>query len=315
MASLDLKQRCQSGHIVESVDEMDEGYYQALRSTLIVTADVEFIAHPCLQSALLHTPSLNARLGLLSVLQDEVAHGYIALRLLADLGEDIVALYYDRPFAQFKYPVLFDFPVHDWAEMVVHNALGDRCGWFLLSDILENGSYGPWRRALAKVGKEENFHVRHGEAWMRRLAADPAWRPAVQRAVDWLFPLCLEFFGLPDALKHNKTQLDYRIKARTNDELRQAWLASAVPFVESLGLKVPAHYDARQGRYVLDHAWPWDVDYEARRWIYDKPVTWEQVIARWKRGGPSREEFVNDLLGQAREAVENLARGRRGAVA
>ena len=47
--------------------------------------------------------------------------------------------------------------------MVVANGFYDRAGFVLLSDIFQHTSYGPWKRALVKVDREETFHLRHGE--------------------------------------------------------------------------------------------------------------------------------------------------------
>jgi hypothetical protein len=41
----------------------------------------------------------------------------------------------------------------------VANALYDRAGFVLLGDVFRHSSFGPWKRALAKVDKEENFHL------------------------------------------------------------------------------------------------------------------------------------------------------------
>jgi ring-1,2-phenylacetyl-CoA epoxidase subunit PaaA len=80
-----------------------------------------------------------------------------------------------------------------------------------------------------------------------------------------MFPITIEWFGLPDDMKRHSGQLDYRLKGMTNDELRQAWMAATVPLCESLGIEVPAHYDAEQEKYVLDFPFPcrYDADGEA----------------------------------------------------
>ena len=41
-------------------------------------------------------------------------------------------------------------------------------------------SYGPWVRAIEGIFKEEKFHIRHGEYWVKRLAEDPATKPEAQ---------------------------------------------------------------------------------------------------------------------------------------
>jgi ring-1,2-phenylacetyl-CoA epoxidase subunit PaaA len=300
----ELARRIQAGFVVESREDMDAGYHRALRETLIVSGDTEFVSAATLWTVLDRAPSLNSQQSLLAVIQDELGHAHIAYRLLADLGEDMEALVYGRAPEQFKHPYAFDFAVDSWEEMAVVNALFDRAGFTLLGDIHRHSSYGPWRRALAKVAREETFHIRHGETWVRRMAVDAGTRATLQRAVDWMFLAGLEFFGLPDGMKHRQLQLEYRIKGRSNDELRQQWLASAVPFLRECGLAVPAHHDAAQAAWVLDVPFPCAYDPEAKRYDVTRPVGWDDVLARWKRRGPHCHEFVERLQrGRALRAV------------
>src|SRR4030095_16113850 len=89
---------------------------------------------------------------------------------------------------------------------------------------------------------------------MTSLAAEPGTTPDVQQAVDWMFVLTLEWFGLPDQLKRHGEQVGYQLKGKTNDQLRQAWMAATVPLCERLGFSVPAHLDQATGADVVD--WP-----------------------------------------------------------
>ena len=54
-----------------------------------------------------------------------------------------------------------------------------------------------------------------------------------------MFVLTLEWFGLPDDRKRHGIQLEYGFKGMSNDELRQAWMAAVVPFLEEVGHRVP----------------------------------------------------------------------------
>jgi len=148
-----------------------------------------------------------------------------------------------------------------------------------------------------KVDMEETFHLRHGEVWMRRLAgAGGEAKEKLQRAVDWMFPMTIEWFGLPDDLKRHSDQLDYRLKGMTNDELRQTWMASTVPLCESIGIDVPAHHDEEAGRYVLDYPFPCHYDAEAKQWDFASgEITWDQVFDRWKGRGPMNERYVESV--------------------
>lgn len=302
----ELKQRIRQGLLLESPDEMTEGYRRAIVTQLTVQGDTELISAPAYWMAARDAPSNNTQVTVVAIIQDELAHANIAYRLLEDMGVSRQALVYERDAAEFKHPYGFDQPLENWAEMIVANAFYDRAGYTLLSDVFRNTSYGPLKRALVKVDLEENFHLRHGENWMRRLGRAGAAREKVQRAIDWMFPMTVEWFGLPDHLKRHSDQLDYRLKGMTNDELRQDWLSHTVPLCESNGFRVPAHLDDETRRYVLDYPFPCRYDAAAKRWLFGEgEITWDEVFERWKARGPMNGQYV-DSLRRSHGAVSRL---------
>ncbi len=291
-----LLERIRQGRLIEGPDHATEKYLEGLKRTLIVSADTEIISAPAYLRAAQHAPSINSYISAMGIIQDELGHAHIAYRMLRDLGVDTDALVYDRDPKAFKYPYAFDVPLDSWAELVVANAFYDRAGFLLLGDIFRHSTYGPWKRALAKVDREENFHLRHGERWMRTLAQDPRGKAELQRAADWEFLLTIEWFGLPDHLKRHTEQIKYGLKGYTNDQLRQQWMSTAVPLCEELGLNVPAHYDAGRGEYMIDGAFPVRFDAANKRWrIEEGAITWDEVLIRWKQRGPTNQEFVREL--------------------
>jgi ring-1,2-phenylacetyl-CoA epoxidase subunit PaaA len=293
----EIKAKVQDGYVVESPDEMTEGYRRALLVQLTVQADTELMSAPAYWLAAKDAPSTNTQVSAHAIIQDELAHANIAYRLLEDLGESKEHLVYGRQPHEFKHPYGFDQPLDNWAELVVANGFFDRAGITLLSDVFENTSYGPLKRALVKVDMEETFHLRHGEVWMRRLAkAGGEAMEMVQRAVDWMFPMTIEWFGLPDDMKRHSGQLDYKLKGLTNDQLRQVWMASTVPLCEQLGLKAPAHWDEAGNEYVLEYPFPCQYDAAAKRWDFDGgEISWDAVFARWKARGPMNEAYVEAI--------------------
>ena len=297
MTEQELKEKVQDGYILESPDEMTEGYRKALVVQLTVQGDTELISAPAYWGAAQDAPSTNTMVSAVAIIQDELAHANIAYRILEDLGVDKEWLVYGREPHEFKHPYGFDQPLESWAELVVANGFFDRAGITLLGDVYRNTSYGPLKRALVKVDLEETFHLRHGEVWMKRLCAgNGEGKAAVQRAVDWMFPMTIEWFGLPDDMKRHSGQLEYRLKGMTNDELRQAWMGATVPLCESLGLEAPAHWDEAQGKYVLDYPFPCRYDAAAKHWLFDEgEITWEQVFERWKARGPMNERYVESV--------------------
>jgi ring-1,2-phenylacetyl-CoA epoxidase subunit PaaA len=220
---------------------------------------------------------------------------------------DTEKLIFEREPRQFKYPYAFDVPLDSWVELIVANAFYDRAGYTLLGDVHQSTSFGPWKRALVKVDKEETFHLRHGEQGMRKINQDTSGHEALQKAVDWMFLLTVEWFGLPDDLKKHSEQLQYGFKGHSNDELRQIWMSTAVPLCNELQLEVPAHYDEAQQQYVIDCPFPANFDVKAKHWLLeDGSCTWDDVMKRWKARGPSNEEFVGMVQRGKKEMLRLL---------
>jgi ring-1,2-phenylacetyl-CoA epoxidase subunit PaaA len=308
MDDAELVERIGQGKLVEGPEHANERYVEGLKRTLIVSGDTELVSAPAYLRAAQHAPRMQSYISVVGIIQDELGHAHIAYRMLRDLGVDTDALIYEREPADFRYPYAFDVPLDSWYEMVVANGFYDRAGFVLLSDIYEHTSYGPWKRALVKVDREETFHLRHGERWMRTLAQDPEHKPKLQAAVDWMFVMTLEWFGLPDDLKRHKEQLGFGLKGKSNDTLRQEWMSTAVPFCESIGIEVPAHLDKASGKYEIDMPFPLEFDEGEKRWLLeDGAIPWDKVLARWKRRGPSNEEFVAQLQAGYRDLQAGLA--------
>ena len=279
------------GELVESTSEMTPDYLRELKHTLLVSGDTELISAPAYYLAARKAPSVNAFMTGIAIIQDELAHAHIAYHILEELGESQEDLIFKRDPKAFRYPYAFDVPLESWTELVVANAMYDQAGFCLLGDIHEHGSYGPWKRGLVKVMAEENFHLRNGRNWSKRISqAGGEARDELQRAVDWMFPLTVEWFGLPDNLKQHSTQLDYRLKGFTNDQLRQQWLSTVVPFMDSIGIRVPAHKEG--DAYVLDYPFPCTFDADQKHWDFDDPCSWDAVLKRWRARGPRNAEMV-----------------------
>jgi ring-1,2-phenylacetyl-CoA epoxidase subunit PaaA len=299
--------RLRKQHLVESLDHMSPVYLEGIKRILTVSADTELISGPAYYNAAVHAPSLNAFGSAVSIIQDELGHAHIAYRLLRDLGVDTEQLIFEREPRHFKYPYAFDVPLDSWVELIVANAFYDRAGYTLLGDIYQSTTFGPWKRALVKVDKEETFHLRHGEQGMRKLNKDQSGHEALQRAVDWMFLLTVEWFGLPDNMKKHGEQLDYGFKGMSNDELRQHWMSTAVPLCNELQLKIPAYYDEEQKKYVIDCAFPAHFDANKKHWLLeDGPCTWDDVMKRWKARGPKNEAFVGMIQRGKREMLKLL---------
>ena len=291
-----LRNRIQEGCLVESVAEMSDEYKRELRHIVTVSGDTELLSAPAYYYAARKAPSVNAMISAMAIVQDELSHAHIAYCILEDLGVSREWLMYEREPHEFRYPYAFDVPLDSWVELCVANAFYDQAGFCLLSDVHDNTSYGPWKRGLVKVGKEENFHLLHGRRWMKRIAnSGDEGRQLVCDAVKWMFPMTVEWFGLPDDLKTHSSQLDYKMKGLTNDQLRQYWMDSIVPFCDELGLEVPVHRNANDTAWELEYELPVFFEENEKRWDLEHHITWDQVVTRWKARGPRNEEMVEEI--------------------
>ena len=299
-------ERISEHKLIEGVEHMSPTYLEGLKRILTVSADTELISAPAYLHAARKAPNINTFGSAIAIIQDELGHAHIAYRLLRDLGVDTEEMVYRRDPVKWKYPYAFDVPLDTWYELIVANAFYDRAGYCLLGDVYASTTFGPWKRALVKVDKEETFHLRHGEQWMRKLAPDPAEHERLQQAIDWMFLLTVEWFGLPDDLKKHTEQLQFGFKGKSNDELRQTWMSTAVPLCQELGFNVPAHYDEASQKWTVDCAFPATFDEKKKRWLLeDGPTTWDEVMKRWKRRGPKNAEFV-ELVQRGNKGLARL---------
>jgi ring-1,2-phenylacetyl-CoA epoxidase subunit PaaA len=313
MTEEQLLERIKSGKLIEGPEYATERYVEGLKRTLVVSGDTELISAPAYMRAAQDAPRINSYISVTGIVQDELGHAHIAYRLLRDLGVDVEALVYERDPKDFRHPYAFDVPLDCWAELVVANAFYDRAGFTILDDVFRNSSYGPWKRALVKVEREENFHLRHGEQWVATMSEVPDQKAELQRAMDWMFIMTLEWFGLPDSMKRHGEQIEYGMKGSTNDQLRQTWMSTAVPLCEKHGLEVPAHYDSANDEWVVDCPFPAEFDEEEKRWLLDEgEIGWDQVLSRWKCRGPANEELVDKVQRGYRQMVKILEAEQNG---
>lgn len=284
-----LKAWVRDGNLVEWGSEMTPAYRKVLTETMMIAADLELSVLPWTYDLFDRCPSVAAKISLVSAMRDELGHAHVMYSMLEDFGFDTQELIFQRPPDQFHSFYMLDFKLEDFIMFVVAQALLDRSGRTTTVDLEDHCSYAPYRRALRKINYEEKFHVAHGEQWVRYYwNLNEKTRARVQACVDLLFPHGVMWFGVTDELKKRKGQLDFHIRGESNDQMRQQWLAQTVRFAESVGFKLPAHYDEERGEYVLEYELPIVFDEAAGRWDFRK-ATWAEVFAQWKKGGPNKK--------------------------
>jgi ring-1,2-phenylacetyl-CoA epoxidase subunit PaaA len=305
VSEVELRERVAKGGLIETTAEMTPSYLGELQRMVVIAGDTEFMSAPFLLQYLDTDIPPRFLRQFLAILQDELGHAQIDYRVVEDLGVSHDSLIYERNINEFRHPYMFDMPIETWEEAALVEGMAEYAGAVLVTDIIDYSSYAPWRRALAKVLVEEKFHVRFGKAVLEDAVATVKGKRAVQKALDWQFPLYIEWFGAADTHKSHFIQTVYRLKGHGNDDMRQQWMAYTMPLLESLGLEAPAHYDKDKEEWVVDFPFPCHFEPDKKKWHFDRPVEWSEVFERWRRRGPKARENLA-MLREGRRALRQL---------
>ena len=185
-------------------------------------------------------PSLKRKAILIAKVQDEAGHGLYLYSAAETLGSSRESMIDDLNSGKAKYSSIFNYPTLTWADMGAVGWLVD--GAAILNQVmLCRTSYGPYARANVRICKEESFHQRQGfESLMVLSKGTPEQKEMCQDAINrWWWP-SLMMFGPKDSESTNSDQsMKWKIKRKTNDELRQQFIDMAVQQVKVRGMTLP----------------------------------------------------------------------------
>jgi len=288
---------------IEPRDWMPEAYRKTLVRQISQHAHSEIVGMLPEANWITRAPSLRRKAALLAKIQDEAGHGlylYSAAETLGARREDMID---DLHTGTAKYSSIFNYPTLTWADI-------GAIGWLVDGAAIQNQvplcrtSYGPYARAMIRVCKEESFHQRQGYEIISTLAnGTPEQKAMAQDALNrWWWP-SLMMFGPNDADSPNSAQsIKWKIKRKTNDELRQEFVDKTVPQAEFIGLKVPDN----------------DLKWNEERGGYDfGPIDWNEFYDVVKGNGPCNKQRVAARLkakeegAWVREAANAYAEKRR----
>ncbi len=232
--------RIAAGDTIEPKDWMPERYRTQLIRMMSQHAHSEIVGMLPEGNWITRAPSLKRKMVLLAKVQDEAGHGLYIYCGTETLGVDRAELVDQLLSGKAKYSSIFNYPTLSWADMGV-------IGWFVdgaaivNQTVLAKASYGPYARAMIRICKEENFHKKQGYEIIATLAnGTPEQKAMAQDAVDrWWWP-SLMMLGPSDTNSPNTAELmRWRVKRKTNDELRQRFIDLTVPQAEAVGLTLP----------------------------------------------------------------------------
>jgi len=221
-------------------------------------------------------PSLKRKAILLAKVQDEAGHGLYLYSAAETLGMSRDEMIEQLLTGKAKYSSIFNYPTLTWADMGAVGWLVD--GAAILNQVmLCRTSYGPYARAMVRICKEESFHQRQGFEILLVLSKGiPEQKAMCQDAINrWWWP-SLMMFGPKDTESTNSDQsMKWKIKRKTNDELRQQFVDMVVGQIKVLGMTLP---DA-------------DLKWNEDRNHYDfGEIDWNEFWSVVKGNGPCNKE-------------------------
>lgn len=272
---------------IEPGDWMPEEYRKGLIRIISQHAHSEIVGELPEGGWIPHAPSLRRKLTLIAKVQDEAGHGQLLYHAAETLGISREVMLDQLLSGKAKYSCVFNYPAAEWADVGAIGWLVDEAA-ILNQTMLAQGSYGPYARAMKRICFEESFHVKQGKDLMYTLATGtPAQRQMAQNSIGrWWYP-SLMLFGPPDKDSvHTPKLMRWKVKTKTNDELRDEFVAKIVPEIRSIALEIPD----------LDCCY----EDETKTWQYTQP-DWDEFWRVIKGDGPLNAE----RLGARRKAHED----------
>ncbi len=225
---------------IEARDEMPEAYRAHLIRQIAQHAHSEVIGMQPEGNWVSRAPSLRAKLILLAKIQDEGGHGlylYSAAETLGISREELIDQLHN---GKAKYSNIFNYPTLTWADIGAIGWLVD--GAAIVNQVaLQRTSYGPYARAMVRICKEESFHQRQGyEIMTTMMQGTPEQRAMAQDAMNrWWWPSLMMFGPHDSDSPHSGDAFRWKIKRKSNDELRQKFIDKTVQQAEVIGLSIP----------------------------------------------------------------------------
>ena len=225
---------------IEPKDWMPEKYRQNLIRQISQHAHSEVIGEQPEGNWITRAPSLERKAILLAKVQDEAGHGlylYAAAETLGITREELIELLHT---GASKYASIFNYPSLTWADVGAIGWLVDSAA--IVNQVsLQNTSYGPYARAMVRICKEESFHQRQGyNIMMTLMQGNEQQRGMAQDALNrWWWPSLMMFGPHDGESAHSAQSMKWKIKRRSNDDLRQQYVDQAVQQALAIGLEVP----------------------------------------------------------------------------
>ncbi len=235
-----FNQRIANDEKIEPKDWMPEKYRKTHIRQISQHAHSEIVGMLPEGNWISRCPTLRRKVALLAKVQDEGGHGLYLYSAAETLGISREEMFDQLHTGEAKYSSIFNYPTLSWADIGTIGWLVD--GAAIMNQVaLINTSFGPYGRAMIRICKEESFHQRQGfEIIMTLMNGTQEQKDMAQESLNRFWWPSLMMFGPLDAESPNSDQsMLWKLKRKTNDELRQAFVDQTVPQAELVGLTIP----------------------------------------------------------------------------
>jgi len=261
---------------IEPKDWMPEKYRQTLIRQISQHAHSEIVGMLPEGNWITRAPTLKRKAILLAKVQDEAGHGLYLYSATETLGVTREQTINDLHSGKAKYSSIFNYPSLAWADIGAIGWLVD--GAAILNQVmLTRTSYGPYARAMVRICKEESFHQRQGfEILLVLSRGTKEQKEMCQDAISrWWWPSLMMFGPHDSESTHSDQSMKWKIKRKSNDELRQNFVDMIAEQAKVLGMSLP------------DPALKWNKE----RKHYDfGEINWEEFWNVVKGNGPCNKE-------------------------
>jgi len=175
------------------------------------------------------------------VATEEIGHFRYANAVLNGIGYDAAhRVFVDR---SDRYLPLFRNEMQDWVEFVTFKGVVETMGRLLLEGMFHS-NFLPWRATVQRIWQEEKGHIGFGVTRLRRLCSTDEGRERAQAALDVWYP---RVGAIARPSRFSQACLDWGLRDLSNLELTTRFRDETNPWIEELGLRVPAGNDAGRG--------------------------------------------------------------------
>jgi ring-1,2-phenylacetyl-CoA epoxidase subunit PaaC len=245
---------------------------EALGELLLTMADDEFVIGFWDSEWTGIAPLLEEDVAFSSIAQDEIGHARVWYEMLAQLTDDSAdRLAFHREASQYRHARLIDRERQGWAFTITRRWLYETADAVRLSSLADS-SFKPLADVVAKVRREERYHLTHLDSWLERLATHHGKpRGKVLGALKQLAPAALSVFT---PLAGERLLAEGGVMSAPMAQLAHSWRSDVNEKLCALNLRpVPDGSPPADGR---DHAQP----SEAFTWLWGEFTS----VARLEEG-------------------------------